>query len=121
MMDLSDGLAKDLSRLCAASAVGARIELAAVPISPALVEGAATLGLDARTTALGGGEDYELLATLPPDRVEDARETIRDRTGVTLATVGTIIDGEGVVAVDEAGDETPLVAMGWDHFGTHDR
>ena len=56
MIDVSDGLAIDLSRLCAAGGVGVRLELARVPVHPA-----ATL-----PDALGGGEDYELVATLPP-------------------------------------------------------
>ena len=60
-MDLSDGLPKDLSRLCDASGVGARVDLGAVPVSGPLASGAALLGVDARSLALSGGEDYELL------------------------------------------------------------
>jgi len=116
MMDLSDGLAKDLSRLCLASGVGARIELDAVPVAEPLRAGAASLGVDALELALAGGEDYELVATLDPPDAEAARRVLDERFGVTLATVGTIIDGEGVVAVGDDGRETPLGSMGWDHF-----
>ncbi len=116
MMDLSDGLAKDLSRLCLASGVGARVELAAVPVAEPLRAGAASLGVDALELALGGGEDYELVATLDPTDAEAARRVLDERFGVTLTTVGTIIEGEGLVAVGDDGRETPLGSKGWDHF-----
>lgn len=116
MMDLSDGLAKDLSRLCRASGVGGRVELAAVPVSRALREGGASLGVDPLALALGGGEDYELLATLGPDDVEVGRRELDERFGVTLTSVGTIVEGAGLVALDPDGGEAPLEAAGWDHF-----
>ena len=111
MMDVSDGLAIDLSRLCRASEVGARIEIARLPLHPA-----ATLG-----EALGGGEDYELLATLPSsDAVKEARIELQDAFGVSLTEIGAIIEDMGeerLVAVDEDGTERPLAVEGWDHFG----
>jgi thiamine-monophosphate kinase len=110
MMDVSDGLALDLSRLCRASDVGARIEIARLPVHPA-----ATV-----TEALGGGEDYELLATLPGvDAAEAARAELREGFGVSLSEIGAIIGAEGggsLVAVDEDGTERPVAIEGWDHF-----
>ena len=98
MMDISDGLALDLSRLCRASRIGARIELARIPTHPAAMPG----------EALGGGEDYELLATLPDlDAVGDARSELRQAFGVSLCDIGGIID-EGLVAVVEDGTESPF-------------
>jgi thiamine-monophosphate kinase len=106
MMDVSDGLALDLSRLCQASGVGARIEAARLPVHPA-----ATVA-----EALGGGEDYELLATLPgPDAVEAARTDLREGFGVSLSEIGAIIE-EDLVIVGEDGSERALTAEGWDHF-----
>ncbi len=116
MMDLSDGLAKDLSRLCRASGVGGRVELAAVPVSRALLEGGASLGVDPLALALGGGEDYELLATIGPDDVEAARRELDERFGVRLTSVGTIVEGSGLVGLEADGVEAPLEALGWDHF-----
>jgi thiamine-monophosphate kinase len=114
MMDVSDGLAIDLSRLCRASGVGARVDVARVPVHPA-----STLH-----EALGGGEDYELLATLPgPDAVDGAAKDVREGFGVSLSDIGVIIEVEGgarseggLVAVDEDGTERPLEIEGWDHF-----
>jgi thiamine-monophosphate kinase len=116
MMDLSDGLAKDLGRLCASSRVGARVDLRSIPVAPALAEAADALGLDALDAALGGGEDYELLATMPLDRVDEAAATLHERFGVPLTVVGSIVEGEGVVAISGDGDERPLDPSGWDHF-----
>lgn len=107
MIDVSDGLSLDLSRLCRASGVGARVDLPAVPI-----HGVATLD-----EALGGGEDYELVATLPDaDAVAAARGRLRDAFGVPLAEIGAIIVGEGSIAVDRDGGEHPLDPRGWDHL-----
>jgi thiamine-monophosphate kinase len=106
MIDVSDGLALDLSRICAAGGVGARIELAEIPVHPA-----ATLD-----EALGGGEDYELIATLPADAVDPAREELGASFGVPLTRIGAIIE-EGLLAADEGGAERPLRIEGWDHFG----
>jgi thiamine-monophosphate kinase len=117
MMDLSDGLAKDLSRLCAASGCGARIRADAVPVSDALRAASDALGVDALELALSGGEDYELLATLDATAFDRARGELQERFGVTLTEVGVIID-EGLVRVDADG-ERPLEPKGWDHF-SHD-
>jgi thiamine-monophosphate kinase len=116
MMDLSDGLALDLSRLCSASGVGARVRLADVPVAPELTECSAVLGVDPLGLALSGGEDYELLATLPADRVAGAAEALDDRFGVALTDVGEITAGGGLSAVDADGSERPLEAEGWDHL-----
>jgi thiamine-monophosphate kinase len=117
MMDLSDGLAKDLSRLCSASGVGARVELPRVPVAAALRLGAGFLEVDPVELALTGGEDYELLATIDLTNLARARGDLRERFGVTLSDVGVIID-EGLVAVDAEGRESPLEPTGWDHFAT---
>lgn len=115
MMDLSDGLAKDLWRLCLASGVGARLDLSAIPVADALRAAAPKLGVDALELALSGGEDYELLATIDATHLHIARGELDDRFGVTLTEVGVIID-EGLVAVDGEGRASPLEPKGWDHF-----
>lgn len=119
MMDLSDGLARDLYRLCGESGVGARVDLERVPVSSALRDAADALGVDALDLAVSGGEDYELLATIDATALHLARSELDGRFGVTLTDVGVIIDA-GYVAVDDEGRESPLEPRGWDHFAAHD-
>jgi thiamine-monophosphate kinase len=116
MIDVSDGLAIDLARLCRESKVGASIVLANVPVAPALFELKSALGADPLELALGGGEDYELLATLPPRAFELTAQLLKDRFGTRLTDIGEIRSEEGLVAVDAEGVERPLQAKGWDHF-----
>ena len=116
MMDLSDGLAKDLSRLCSASGSGARVSLPAVPVAGALREGALALGIDPLALAISGGEDYELLATIDPSAVRTVASELKERFGVTLTDIGTIVEGSGLVTVDAGGREATLEPKGWDHF-----
>jgi thiamine-monophosphate kinase len=106
MIDVSDGLARDLHRLCVESGVGARLALSRVPVA----EGAT------REDALSGGDDYELLATIPGDAFDDAASALREGFGVTLSGVGDIVGGGQIVAVDAEGGERPLEPAGWDHF-----
>lgn len=107
MMDISDGLALDLTRLCRASGVAAMIAIADVPVAHL-----ATL-----EDALGGGEDYELLATMPDEAVLDAAKAeLKEAFGVPLAVIGRIAEGAGVTAVDADGTEHQLEPIGWDHF-----
>jgi len=116
MMDLSDGLALDLSRLCSESVAGARVDLSSVPVAPELRRLAAALEVDPLELALSGGEDYELLAALAPQSVAEASDRLGERFGVPLSDIGEVTDGRGIVAVDAAGGERPLEAKGWDHF-----
>lgn len=108
MIDVSDGLTLDLSRVCEASGVGAVIRVDRLPAGPrALPE-----------EVLGGGEDYELVATMPSsEAVEAAREALDAAFGAPLTRIGHIVATPGLVAVDEGGGERPLAVTGWDHFG----
>jgi thiamine-monophosphate kinase len=116
MIDISDGLSLDLSRLCRESEVGAEIRLADVPVGSGLIELATVLPIEPLDLALSGGEDYELLATLPAHAVDRARQQLRERFGTPLTDIGVITDGKGLVAVHLDGKEEPLEAKGWDHF-----
>jgi thiamine-monophosphate kinase len=116
MMDLSDGLAIDLGRLCRASGVGAVVDLSRVPIAPELAPLAGILPIDPLHLALSGGEDYELLAALPIQAVEPARAVLRERFGTRLTEIGEVRREEGLVALLEDGSERPLEPEGWNHF-----
>ncbi len=104
-MDVSDGLVVDLTRLLRASAVGAEIEAARLPLAPRAEEAARALGLDATSRALFGGEDYELLFTAPPSVRLDGWAT----------RVGEVIPPPGVLVRWADGSIEPA-SGGYDHF-----
>jgi thiamine-monophosphate kinase len=112
MMDLSDGLSSDLRRLCAASGVGARLEAAKIPVARTLnrnrKDRAATLQL-----ALHGGDDYELLFTVPPRKAKFLPHAFQ---GVILTPIGEITRESRLLVRAEDGRERPLVIGGWDPF-----
>jgi thiamine-monophosphate kinase len=111
MIDVSDGLAMDLPRLAKASGVSLIIDLSALPASSAFRASCATLRKSPEHTALQGGEDYELLFTLPP------RANVPRRIGrVAIHPIGQVAPGSGVLLRDRAGDLHPLDLRGFDHF-----
>lgn len=111
-MDVSDGLADDLGKLCAASGVAAVIRADKVPAEPALKSVFVEDWLD---LALYGGEDYVLLFTAPPEVMEAAI----DRLPVSAAVIGEITDGQSdtVTVLDADGNPRHRSGAGWDHFG----
>lgn len=116
-MDTSDGLADALQQMAAASGVGMRIEQALVPVSPAVTAACALTGTDRWTLALEGGEDYELVFTVPR-RVRRAFLHATGRAGLPPVTrIGVCRKEAGVVMIDEAGAEHPMPA-GYEHFMT---
>jgi thiamine-monophosphate kinase len=90
MIDLSDGLGGDIRRLCEASGVGASIEASALPVAAGVAEVAAAAGLEPLGLAASGGEDYELLAALPADRVEAATAAVGALGGAALTPIGEL-------------------------------
>jgi len=92
-MDVSDGLAGDLAKLCRASAVAAEIDVSEVPLSDAA---RAVIASDAAVleTALTGGDDYEIVMTLAPHKLEGFRAAART-VGVAATVVGRVHTGEG--------------------------
>jgi thiamine-monophosphate kinase len=112
MIDLSDGLSTDLARLCASSRVGARLwqeRLPAVAVPPAL----RARGFDPLAFALHGGDDYELLFTVPRRL---AKKIPAQHLGVRLTPIGEIIQGRKVRLVNKDGRAAALDPLGWDHF-----
>ena len=105
MMDLSDGLGRDLPRLCRASGVGAVLDADAVPRH---VDAGGAL-----ERALFDGEDFELLVAHAPIDAETSRRL--GDVGVELTAIGRIVDGAEIL-VREGDRERPLPERGFDHL-----
>jgi thiamine-monophosphate kinase len=114
-MDVSDGLAGDLAKLCAASTVSATIELAAIPLSKgastALKAGAVTL-----SEIVSGGDDYEILCTVAPDALKPFVGAA-GTSGVAVNRIGTIVAGKAAPKfLDAKGAELALTRRSYSHF-----
>ncbi len=96
MIDLSDGLGSDARHLAAGSGVGLRIEASALPLATGVAEVAAAADRDPVALAATGGEDYELLASIPTERLEQAVDAVREQEGVGLSRIGEVVSGDGV-------------------------
>jgi thiamine-monophosphate kinase len=111
MIDISDGLASEILHLAQNSQCGFAIYEDKLPIDPATISGAEDLGLDATVAALNGGEDYELLFTVP----QSVFETIREMEGISI--IGHVTDqNSGCNMVGKGENLIPLSAQGWNSF-----
>ena len=109
-IDVSDGLVQDLGHLCRAAGLGATVQAADIPLSPA----ARAAGPAWRETCLTGGDDYELLLAVPPSR-EPALHAEAARAGIPVARIGAF---RASLGIDVMGESGPLsfARPGWSHF-----
>ncbi len=103
MIDISDGLLIDLSRVCGESGVGAKLYIERLPLSAHLKRAARYLDMDPLTFAMGGGEDYELLFTAPADKKIEA------------ICIGEVTKS-GMTTVDGKGRTRKVSVKGYEHF-----
>jgi thiamine-monophosphate kinase len=111
MIDLSDGLSSDVAHVCEQSGAGADIIADRIPLSVALRKMSGELARPLLWYALSGGEDYELLFTVPPARVKKLRSL-----KLPVTEIGSITAGKTVSLVDHRGRKRPLPPSGYDHF-----
>jgi thiamine-monophosphate kinase len=114
-MDVSDGLAGDLAKLCGVSGVSAAIDMASIPLSGAAKD-LVSRGIVGLETLVAGGDDYEILCTIAEDRVEAFAQAARG-AGVAVSTIGTVVAGDaGPKFIDGQGREIALERLSYSHF-----
>ena len=113
-MDVSDGLAGDLGKLCRASGVGAEVEVASVPLSAAA---RAALAAEPRliATVLAGGDDFEIVATVPPAALDVLQAAAR-AARVPLTAIGRVVAGKGTRFRTPEGRPLRLAHASFSHF-----
>jgi thiamine-monophosphate kinase len=114
-MDVSDGLAGDLAKLCTASGVTAVIDIPSIPAAAAVASllSRGVVGIDA---LIAGGDDYEILCAVPEAAV-DAFAGAARQAGVAVTDIGTIMAGDGVPRfLDGEGRDLPLARLSYSHF-----
>src|SRR5277367_5051431 len=112
MMDLSDGLSTDLPRLCAASGVGARLAVDSIPTAQ-LLQSKQIGRHNLLDLAFHGGDDYELLFTVP---LEKRKRVPRSFRGLPITPIGEITRDRGLLVIGSDGRKGPLRDRGWDPF-----
>jgi thiamine-monophosphate kinase len=115
MIDISDGLLADLGHILDLSGVGARLYLDKLPLSDYYLAQQAFLQEDLYLFPLSGGEDYELLFTVPPARLPAVQSTLAE-TGTRTAVIGEVTATGKLVVFRADGTEYPAVRRGYNHF-----
>ena len=113
-MDVSDGLAGDLAKLCRASGVAAEIDVAKVPLSAA-AKAAIAADPAMLETALTGGDDYEIVCTVPPAKADGFRAAAK-AANVPVSEIGVIATGEGARFLGAKGDILQFKRASFSHF-----
>jgi thiamine-monophosphate kinase len=113
-MDISDGLAGDLAKMCRTSGLSAEIDVAKLPLSPAA---RCVIGLEPALldTIVTGGDDYELLCAIPPERLHDFTSEARE-AGVEVAAIGHFCDGELLPLFRDGARAKRYEAGSYSHF-----
>jgi thiamine-monophosphate kinase len=114
-MDVSDGLAGDLAKLCGVSGVSAAIDLESIPLSDAARElvSRQIIGIE---TLIAGGDDYEILCTIPEDRVAVFAQAAK-LAAVRVTSIGAVVAGSPVPKfIDAQGREVALKRLSYSHF-----
>lgn len=116
MIDISDGLASEILHLCKNSGVGMVIFEEKLPIDETAMETAKDFNLDITTCALHGGEDYELLFTVPPQDFEKIKNSPH------ITPIGYCLPAEdGIFLNTLNNNHVRLTAQGWTHFGIENK
>lgn len=119
MMDVSDGVASDLRHICKRSDVSAILHASDIPLSKPFIEFCKKTKQNTTQLALSGGEDYELLLTVKPDRAQEIEHLVQKSDLPQITCIGHITNPNNNILLTHPDRSTsPLTAMGYDHFKT---
>lgn len=111
MIDISDGLSSEIMHICTQSKVGCKIYEDKLPLDPQVISTSEEFNMDSTMIALSGGEDYELLFTVPISEFD------KIKTNPNFSIIGHIVEkNEGMNLVTRASQEIELKAQGWNSF-----
>jgi len=120
MIDISDGLASDLTKLMQASRTTAEITAKDIPVSEAAIRSAKRRRRPAIELALYDGEDFELLFTLPEEKVDRCLALFRKNFSTQITVIGKVKRGrKSSILIQKDGTAVPLKAQGYEHFRKH--
>jgi thiamine-monophosphate kinase len=114
MIDISDGLSSELFHICTQSKVGCKVYEDKLPLDPQVISACEEFELDSTMVALSGGEDYELLFTVPIANFDQIKGN------PNFSIIGHITaENQGLQLVTRANQEIPLKAQGWNAMNDH--
>jgi thiamine-monophosphate kinase len=117
MIDVSDGLSTEAWHIAEESGVGVRLAAASVPIDAAAVEVAREMGRDPLALALGSGEEFELVVTIPASEIARTTDHVEGVTGTGITRIGEVVEASlGCTLVRPDGSEVPLERGGYEHL-----
>lgn len=111
MIDISDGLSSEILHLCKQSGVGCHLYEDKIPLDPTVINACEEFKLDSTLVALSGGEDYELLFTIPQ------ADFPKIKANPNLTVIGHMTSDEGAYLISRNNTQIPLTAQGWNAFG----
>jgi thiamine-monophosphate kinase len=114
MIDISDGLSSELFHICTQSKVGCKVYEDKLPLDPQVISACEEFELDSTMVALSGGEDYELLFTVPIANFDQIKGN------PNFSIIGHITaENQGLQLVTRANQDIPLKAQGWNAMNDH--
>ena len=116
MIDLSDGLASDLNHICSQSGTGAVVYEEKIPVSREFSEFLEFTTPENFHYSYTGGEDYQLLFTIPEKDLKTVETGYLKEFGTEIFEIGEIVKGESIDFISRNGKKIPLTRKGYDHF-----